>query len=444
MWSSEEIFVLSDLHLAAENGEGLFQADGDLASCLNWIRSESSSSTVVLAGDVLDYLVITEGETASDVEDFRRVGQRTEAIVAHHPEVFSALASLIGSGHHLVVIGGNHDPELVFPEAQMCIERRIRVAFANPVIRWLVHGEALRLKVGEAVVSIEHGEILDNWNRIDHDALRSALSLASRNLTDKHDYHAPPGSRLILEATMELRGSFRWVDYLKPEQEAVLPLIHHFASPKQRRLILRLIDDYLTMKVASFGAYVRRKRSVGRLYKSNEPLNTPREQAFRKWVAKLKNEERLTRGKRSQAGKFIETLRQISALDKFFEIDQEDELGKDLRVLFENGADLVICGHTHAAKAYRLGLGLYFNTGTWGQLLRLPMSYERDEVWQQFVDMLEANKADGFRRPTLAHVKHSVDESVTRAGLLEWKEGQPRSLSNWSFRGQGRGWQKEV
>jgi metallophosphoesterase superfamily enzyme len=63
MWSSEEVFVLSDLHLAAENGEGLFQADADLASCLNWIRSETSGSTVVLAGDVLDYLVIAEGDT---------------------------------------------------------------------------------------------------------------------------------------------------------------------------------------------------------------------------------------------------------------------------------------------------------------------------------------------------------------------------------------------
>jgi hypothetical protein len=206
--------------------------------------------------------------------------------------------------------------------------------------------------------------------------------------------------------------------------------------------MLRLIDEYLSMKVASLGTYVTRKRSVGRLYKHKQPLGTSRDQAFRKWVTRVKNEERLTRGKKPQSRKFIETLRQVSALDKFFEIDQEDELGKDLRVLFESGADLLICGHTHAAKAYRLGPGLYFNTGTWGQLLRLPMSYDGDEVWQQFLDALEANKADGFCRPTLAHVKHIENEGMTQAGVLEWKNGQPRSLSTWSFRGPEGGWQR--
>lgn len=445
MWRSEEVFVLSDLHLAAENGQGLFQADAELAACLSWILSEASDSTVVLAGDVLDYLVLGEGEVAKDAADFKRVGTRTEGIVAHHPEVFSALAALAQSSRHqLVVLGGNHDPELVLPEAQTVFERRMGGILADPLVRWLVHGEALRLQVGPAVVSIEHGDILDNWNRIDHDALRSALSLVSRNLTDTHDYQQPPGSRLILEAVTELRGCFRWVDFLKPENEAVIPLVHHFASAKQKRLMLRLIDDYFSMKLAAIRKFVARKRSAARLYKAKAESETAREKAFIKWVNEVKAKGRLTRANKPRSDKFIETLRQVFALDKFFEIDAPDEVSQDLHPLFENGANLVICGHTHSAKAHRLAGGLYLNTGTWGQLLRLPMSYDSDEMWQQFLEQLGSNTAEGFRRPTFAHLKHIPDKQLTQAALLQWQEPQPLALSAWKSDGPKRAWQQEA
>src|SRR5882672_8191415 len=110
MWNAEELFVLSDLHLAAERGVGLFQSDLELTQCLNWILEESQDSSVVLAGDVLDFLVGDHVES----KDFSVLDRRTRQIIDHHPEIFDALAKLaLSDRHRLVIMGGNHDPELI-------------------------------------------------------------------------------------------------------------------------------------------------------------------------------------------------------------------------------------------------------------------------------------------------------------------------------------------
>jgi hypothetical protein len=208
--------------------------------------------------------------------------------------------------------------------------------------------------------------------------------------------------------------------------------------------MLRLVDEYLDMKLAALRKFARRKTNPTRLYKGKGGEIVSRNSAFAKWVREVKGEGRLTRDSHSKTDKFIEMLRQVSALDRFFEIDAEDEFGGDLQLLFENGADLVICGHTHSAKAYRLGGGLYLNTGTWGQLLRLPMSYDGNETWLQFLEVLKSNRAASFRRPTFVHLKHIRNRHLTRASLFEWKEPQSNLLCAWSFIDQSRRWQQEA
>jgi hypothetical protein len=208
--------------------------------------------------------------------------------------VFDALSGLAQSpSHRLVIMGGNHDPELIFPAVREAVERRLGVGFMNPGVCWLVHGEALRLRVGDAVVLAEHGNSLDPWNRIDHAALQSALSLASRNLSDVSDYQPPPGSRLVLEVVNVLRKDYGWVDCLKPETEAVLPLLWHFSTPAQRCLIFNLADEYLSMKV--FAHNLDKRRNPERLYKGEkEAEDSQKDRAFREWVDAVHEEERLT------------------------------------------------------------------------------------------------------------------------------------------------------
>jgi len=443
MWNVGELFVLSDLHLANERGTGLFQADTELAECLNWVLTETRDSVIVLAGDILDFLVMTGENTKTG---FDGLGERTREIVEHHPEVFEALGELARSGRHrLVIMAGNHDPELIFPVVQETVERRMGINFTNPVVRWLVQGEALRLRVGNAVVLIEHGNVLDPWNRINHAALQGAFSLASRNLSYRDDYQPPPGSRLVLEVVNEMRHSFHWIDCLKPETETVLPLLRHFASWTQQRSIFRLADDYLSLKTFAINKRMVNSRNPEKLYKGEkETEDSPKDQAFNAWVNAVYEEERLVLGNKRKDNKLMEKLRLVSAQDNFFEIDKPDDSGPYLRPLFESGADLVIHGHTHSAKANYMEGGFYFNTGTWGQLLRLPKSYESDEVWQVFLETLRTDKVETSRRPTFARVQHLKEHDVITAALLEWQRPGPKTLAARRFSDRKTGWQKEV
>jgi len=443
MWEVSEIFVLSDLHLAAERNAGLFQADIALADCLRWIRSETQNSAVVLAGDILDYLV---PEGANLVYESKQLYTRTSEILEHHPEVFDALARLATSPlYSLVLLGGNHDPEMIFPMVQETIERRLGINSINPGIRWLVQGEALRVRVGDATVMIEHGNVLDPWNRIDHARLQAVSSLASRNLFDADLYQPPLGSRMVLEVVNALRKDYHWVDFLKPETEAVVPLLWQLASWSQKRSLFNLVDEYLSMKVVAFNRKVSNAHHPERLYlgdKENEDLTS--DQAFKSWVRDIHEDQRLTLGNGHWPKKLVDKMQLVSARDTFFDIDAPDDSAQYLTPVFDNGADCIIHGHTHSAKLNKVPGGLYLNTGTWGQLLSLPKSYDDTSVWEQFLERLGNDDVTGFTRPTLARVKYSASTNSTSAALLEWQNPAPKVLAERHFTGRQLGWKESL
>lgn len=444
MWQANELFILSDLHLAAERGVGLFQADEELADCLRWILTETRDSVIVLAGDMLDFLAPNH---ENPEPGFNGLGNRTQNIIDHHPEVFEALSELARSPQHrLVILGGDHDPELIFPPVQERVERCFGIRFSNPTVRWIVQGEALRLRVGNAIVLIEHGNVLDPWNRIDHSALQSAFSLASCNLLDGCDYQLPlpPGSRLGLKVMNELRNDYAWIDYLKPETEVALPLLWHFASSTQQTQILNLIDEHFDIKDRAFKGKIDNLGKAERLYKGEKASDhSSKDQVLKAWDADARRQQRLSPGKAEKNDKLIEKLKLISALDSFFEIDLLDDSTLYLQPRFEAGSDLVIHGHTHSAKAYPVAGGFYINTGTWGQLLHLPNSNDSTAVWQRYLDQLGTNEVQSVRRPTFARVQHQEKQNVTTASLLEWQQRSPMTLTARRFSDRQSGWRKE-
>jgi UDP-2,3-diacylglucosamine pyrophosphatase LpxH len=442
MWDVEELFVLSDLHLAAERNAGLFRSDAELADCMRWILRDTKNSLTVLAGDVLDFLVLHNGQPKIN---FDTLGERTRKIIEHHPEVFEALANLARSPHHrLIIMGGNHDPEFIFPAVQETVERSLSLDGMNSTIRWLVQGEALRLRVGKAVILVEHGHALDPWNRINYAALQSALSLSSRNLSNISDYNPPPGSKLVLEVVNKLRKSYQWVDCLKPETETVLPLLWNFASLKQKTQISSLADNYLSMKIVALNQKLGNRYGPERLYQGQKEAETsPTDKGFKAWVDVINERPRMALGSEARDGRLIENLRTVSAQDFFFDLDKPDDSTAYLHPIFEADTDLIIHGHTHSAKLCVLEGGLYINTGTWGQLLRLPKSYESDGVWQNFIDLLRANDIQSFSRPTFAHVRRAPGRDVTTATLLEWQKTGPKILSKRHFSDRQTRWRIE-
>lgn len=457
MWRAQNIIIVSDLHIAAERERGLFQADSELVEFLNWIRTTTQQSLVLLNGDILDYLVVKEGVAPEMALDLPSVQARTTDIIEHHPEVFDALARLACSPEHqLVIMGGNHDPELAFPEVQQIIEARLNSAAPKLPLRWLTLGTAARVQVGGTVVVIEHGDILDPWNRVDFDALSSTIRLSSRGLISHHRYQPPPGSKLVIEHLYELRKDYPWVDLLKPEREAVFPLLRHFMSGMQQLRFMGAVKNWFWSFEKSVVSGIQATINPSARYRAaGEATDTSRDR-FKQWL--LDYESGNVRGLTSpgDAG-FIEELRQVSAEDGFFNISKPDDSKRDVEFVIEQGADLVVHGHTHSAKAYTVGMGLYLNSGTWARLLQLPMSYDADEVWQKFLAGLKPKSkisGDGevqnnglrdgaFLRPTFVYITCIEKGEASTASLHEWKEIGPIPLSSWRFDLAQRAWREE-
>jgi UDP-2,3-diacylglucosamine pyrophosphatase LpxH len=457
MWQSDDVLIISDLHLAAERGKGLFRADAELAEFLNWVCRETDGGLLLLNGDILDYLIVEKGVAPAEAFDLTTAQPRTADLITFHPEVFDALAEIVGSTRHQVVmVSGNHDPELSIPEVQQTIEARLDSARPGPPVRWLTLGTAARVLVGPALVIVEHGNDLDPWNIINFDKLGYAVRLLSRGLNAKHGYKPPSGSELVVTHLTDLREDYPWVDLLKPEREAVFPLLRHFMSPMQQlRFMTALKNWFWSLEASAVSKYRAAFNPPARYRAAGD--SSPARERFKQWL--LNYESGGTRGiVRPGAASLIEELRQASAEDSFFEIGEHNETGDDVRYILEQGADVVVHGHTHSAKAYTLGPGLYLNSGTWGRLLRLPMSYDSDEVWQQFLDKLKPRKKaaqgggpehaeeayESFLRPTFARITRDPSSGVVRASLQEWQKTGPRTLSSWRFLHESRAWRKEV
>jgi hypothetical protein len=105
----------------------------------------------------------------------------------------------------------------------------------------------------------------------------------------------------------------------------------------------------------------------------------------------------------------------------------------------ERGINLVAHGHTHSAKSYLLGQGLYLNSGTWAQLTRLPDSHAPENTWSDFLTQLKEGRADSFLYPTFIRI--SEGKGKTTATLFKWQHNNPEPQAAW-YLANSR-WQKE-
>ena len=147
------VVVLSDLHLGPgrdpENGRWSrledFFYDRELASFLEHLhrRGEDEGPVrLILNGDVFDFLLVTEVPGPEETRELgislrradRKFGLRAterasvwklERILEGHPAVFDALGALLADGAELVVLPGNHDPELFYPQVQRALVRAL-------------------------------------------------------------------------------------------------------------------------------------------------------------------------------------------------------------------------------------------------------------------------------------------------------------------------------
>jgi UDP-2,3-diacylglucosamine pyrophosphatase LpxH len=146
---SFDYLIVSDLHLRGgvqDHTVGLYHFDEEFADFLRYYRLHRASTRpwmLVIDGDFIEFLYVTDlpapnepllrGASFSEVE--HRYGASTEAQKARwkldtilrrsHPQLLLALARFVAEGNDIVIVRGNHDAELVWPEVQEHFRRLI-------------------------------------------------------------------------------------------------------------------------------------------------------------------------------------------------------------------------------------------------------------------------------------------------------------------------------
>jgi UDP-2,3-diacylglucosamine pyrophosphatase LpxH len=146
---THDILIVSDLHLRGgwdNPTRGLYHFDEEFADFLRYYRLHRRSSRpwqLIIGGDLIEFLYLTDlptGETpllrgAAFGRNERLYGVANEALKTRwaldtilrssHPQLLLALARFVAEGNQIVILRGNHDSGLFWPEAQEHLRRLI-------------------------------------------------------------------------------------------------------------------------------------------------------------------------------------------------------------------------------------------------------------------------------------------------------------------------------
>jgi UDP-2,3-diacylglucosamine pyrophosphatase LpxH len=447
MKPTKRLYVISDLHLGGEyakSTDGYDPVGGEYAesvdragrgfrlcthvhkltefvqSVAKVARDKRTDTELVVNGDFVDFLA-EKREVRDPISGNVSLGwqplieNQFEAIkifrrmIDRDKTFFAALKDLLLAGARLTIILGNHDVELCYPAMRRMLIDELDADGKR--FSFIYDGEAYQ--VGK--VLIEHGNRYDEWNVVTHDALRRVRSAQSRMESlsnDARGFEAPAGSYLVASIMNEIKGRYPFVDLLKPESEAAIPILLALA-PEYRRHIVAIAEliararnhmiggDGLPLQAgdisdlsASFaptgetlvGAILRSKvgeQETPAFYAITkvDPSHFQRQQMlgdiqdgdFRSLWSMLKLS--VARPSDPVKTRLPTLLAALKGTQGDFSFDRQRESAQYQSVaqrLLSRGFQIVMFGHTHLAKEVLLHGGTYFNTGTWADLLPFP------------------------------------------------------------------------
>jgi UDP-2,3-diacylglucosamine pyrophosphatase LpxH len=461
------IFVISDLHIGGKEGDKerprgfrmCTQSDA-LKVFIERLPSLATKDTeieLVINGDFVDFLA----EENANKEFIPFVADPNEAervflqIVKREKELFLALKKHLQDGHCLTLLLGNHDIELAHPIVMEALIKELGGASARLDVRF--DGKPYRI----ADALIEHGNLYDGFNAITPEEIVVLKRKPS-------EFRPPPGSRLVAEIMNPLKQAFPFVDLLKPEQEAVFPILMVLA-PEKKGLIADLAKFYLEAKKREKKLREQGLETAPASYKSNEDsedelsrdqaleavlqealgpetqefldlLQEP-EEAQNELVADRTPEEDfafyslLAFPRRKALWKALQVIKR----DLSFVIAREhDKTYREAAEEHDRSVRWVVMGHTHLAKEHKdiIAGRTYLNTGTWADLVPFPefvLELPNDAgmaMLDKFLDALKNNQLGDWLafRPYYARLEFDGNK-VTQASLQLFKE---RSIEpNW-------------
>jgi UDP-2,3-diacylglucosamine pyrophosphatase LpxH len=173
--------VLSDVHLSQAHPEDpsdpawmryrlrAYHPDDDLASLVDHLLATRAGDAIELVwnGDVFDFDAPWVKDGASSFDEFpldeAGCAAHLRRIVADHPVWLAAAARLVAAGGRLLVVSGNHDVELFWPEVRRALRQAIGRAAEGAGLRLDARDleERVRFRawfhVTEDGVYVEHG-----------------------------------------------------------------------------------------------------------------------------------------------------------------------------------------------------------------------------------------------------------------------------------------------
>jgi UDP-2,3-diacylglucosamine pyrophosphatase LpxH len=417
------IAVLSDLHIAPPGPLVSFHAGEELAALLGRLRSKHQVTTLVLAGDILDFLAMPGATGTMQPAEVPATLSRAMAeikAVEWGARIFNTLGVLAREGVQILVLPGNHDPELAHPDAGSILRAGCGLSAEDKRLEIYVGPGPWHGKVGDQDVVIGHGHRGDPWNDID-----STEVLHHATMSPPLPLELPLGSRLVVGAMRAFREQYPFIDALKPEVGVFLLLA--YLDPRRA---VQHFPGVARLGIKSLIASLQRRLDKGPVLSdlppsvsptSPEPLDElstaifasmmPAERTagsivmIEDWLA---GHDIPAAGALANHGGAKFLLRAaLACLDDGGLFDQSHRSKADQKIIDAylapgQGSRIVIAGHTHAARYVRIDdKRTYVNTGTWTNLIPWPR-LATDAAAKAFIDDLERQDIVPGRRLTWA------------------------------------------
>ena len=449
--------IISDLHVGQNDEFDIFAGPNKAKLFTNFIqhlRDKKKPIELIINGDFVDFLQLQPWNDLSRSAALIKIRQITKESAYFFDELGNFLKD---EENELVVLPGNHDVELAFPEVGKVLReailrnapgaaKRIQM-FDSPNFRRSTY----RPTINGVLVQIEHGNEGDPWNSLTYQQLFTDAETAA----EKFEY--PPGTKLVYESMNEFKGELKFVDLLKPEMPAV-PLILFALKP------LMAARNVPSVAIKNLESIVNAVRVAIRRSSNGPQLGSTTDEAPSLTVAeKLENfftdelppnppsildVEQLWEGEENEGAvlgpKFdhiklwfvswaVRGLARFQAKERGKAFYQENHphnyAVKGAKKRLSGDVKLVIFGHTHEALKTEFENGVYVNSGTWANLIDLPKDVRSEML--EWLKKLADNEFEKTAFPTFIEL-----EPVT--------SGVDVSLNSWSVKGAEQLWTKNI
>ena len=224
----EDVFVVSDLHLGGVSvklfGQGKEFQDWVTTVVMPKVKS-GRRVAIVINGDFIDFLA-EPGATYFN-PDAALIGLNRIASDEAFKPVFDALRAFVSQQQATLVITlGNHDLELAVPFVGTRLKQLLAMNSNDAAARIKLHldRQGYLCRVEDKLAWCVHGNGTDPWNDIDWDEFN--IRRKTWKGADAEVQWVPnAGTKLVIDVMNDLKPKYKYIDFLKPEGGAVVPVL---------------------------------------------------------------------------------------------------------------------------------------------------------------------------------------------------------------------------